>query len=73
MLEILKYLCTTKCLNKYQRLQFYLLYVLILDETPYKAAKCTVKWVHFKKVGSFLSKWVHFKEMGSFLTKWVHF
>ena len=35
MLEILKYLCTAKYLKKYQRLQFYGLYVPILDGTPW--------------------------------------
>ena len=44
VLEILKYLCATKCLKKYQWLQFYRLYVPILDETPYiVVAKCTVQ------------------------------
>ena len=35
LLEILKYLCTSKCLEKYQRLQLYGLYVPIFDETPF--------------------------------------
>ena len=42
LLEILMYLCITKCLKMYQRLQFYGLYVPILDETPYVITKCTV-------------------------------
>jgi len=44
LLEILRYLCKPKCLKKYQRLQFYVLYVPILDETPYLVTKCTVLW-----------------------------
>ena len=42
LLEILRYLCKPKCLKKYQRLQFYVLYVPILDETPYIVTKCSV-------------------------------
>ena len=41
--EILRYLCKPKCFKKYQRLQFYVLYVPILDETPYIVTKCTVQ------------------------------
>ena len=33
--EILRYLCKPKCFKKYQRLQFYVPYLPILDETPY--------------------------------------
>ena len=43
LLKIFRYLCTTKCSKKYQRLQFYCLYVPILDETPYTVTKCTVQ------------------------------
>ena len=45
LVEILKYLYTTKYLKKYQRLQFYNLYVPILDDTPYIVTKCTVSWL----------------------------
>ena len=34
LLKIFRYLCTTKCSKKYQRLQFYDTYVPIFDETP---------------------------------------
>ena len=43
LLEIVSYLRTTKCLKKYQRLQFYSLNVPILNETPYIVTKCTVQ------------------------------
>ena len=39
LLEILRYLCKPKCLKKYQRLQFYVLDVPILDEIPYNVTK----------------------------------
>ena len=48
LLDILKHLCTTKCLVKYQRLQFYGLYVPILDETLYVVTKCTVCWAELQ-------------------------
>ena len=44
LIEIVRYLCTTKYFKKYQRLLFYGLYVPILDETLYIVTKCTVKW-----------------------------
>ena len=44
LLDILTHLCATKCFKKYQRLQFYGLYVPILDETMYIVTKCTVDW-----------------------------
>ena len=44
LLGILKHLCATKCLKKYQRLQFYGLYVPSSDETSYIVKKCTVNW-----------------------------
>ena len=43
VLEILRYFCTTKCLKKYQRLQFLCLYVPILDETPCLVTKLKVQ------------------------------
>ena len=48
-LEILKCLCKTKCVKKYQSLQIYDLYVPILDETSYIVKKYTVgriEWYH---------------------------
>ena len=42
LLEIFRYLCTTKCFKKYRRLQIYGLYVPISDETLYIVTKCTV-------------------------------
>ena len=42
LLKILRHLCKPKCLKTYQRLQFYILYVPILEETPYIVTKCTV-------------------------------
>ena len=48
LLKILKYICTSNCLKKYQGLQFYGLYVPILDETLYVVTKCTVCWAELQ-------------------------
>ena len=57
LFEILRYLCNPKCLKKYQRLQFYGLYVPILDETPYIVMKCTVKSEHQNDYFIFFNHW----------------